>query len=84
MYILNFNSLIFLQQRVPIRSEVSWNPDFSLVAIGNDDGWEIELLFLGNTGDPLVAYYEVLCSVPWFMRNKVWTQNWEKCHSFSV
>ncbi|VDI58625.1 gem associated protein 5 [Mytilus galloprovincialis] len=24
--------------RVPVRSEISWSPDFSVVAIGNDDG----------------------------------------------
>ncbi|XP_076070667.1 gem-associated protein 5-like isoform X2 [Mytilus galloprovincialis] len=31
--------------RVPVRSEISWSPDFSVVAIGNDDG-SIEILDL--------------------------------------
>ncbi|XP_061165000.1 gem-associated protein 5-like [Saccostrea echinata] len=38
----DINSVIFKtngpKPRVPIRSEISWNPDYSLVAIGNDDG----------------------------------------------
>ena len=33
-----YHNFISIKQRVPIRSEISWNPDFSLVAIGNDDG----------------------------------------------
>lgn len=40
--------------------------------------------FLWNTGDPLVAYYEVLCSVACFYEEQSLTQILEKHHSFSI
>ncbi len=31
-------SLCIFQHKLPGRSEISWKPDFSVVALGNEDG----------------------------------------------
>lgn len=71
----DINSVIFKmngpKQRVPIRSEVSWNPDFSLVAIGNDDG-SVEIYKSGT--------FKLLCVVH-IHRKLVNSIQWHPIHN---